>query len=459
MTINAHLRADVDIRANASANSEILDRFPTNCLVEILEDQGDWLKVKPVRLKKTVSGFVPRIALIFPLQPKPIVFPTLPIGTNTKRSVPETLKLKDFRAWLTAGGQPAWIKNADWEQLSQEQRDALLRDMAASISTDPDRWDGWVTNLTVQARHDEATMEEWEVTLQGGKEVYAIRDHYIYKQPIPNEEYFGCATKGQVMLWTGEVQASGQGETRRHFMRVNFYRMNRRMDGWFRADVTQEYVFPEDQNDPEIAANARTVFDLSVPLVRIPQDPEFAAAKAVGFTADQYIDIRRATGKGTRHFCLCGEICTAALGSMDVIPLLFSWKNQPANKKFWRVDSILDNPHEGTSVSDLQSLLPLAGLPVSETYSSIPSTPRLIKQRLENGQTVIAGCVINSVGVVKRDATIRHWVVLEDVLPVGNSGWVRIYNPFHNQEEVYEYNLFMASAGTSTGLWIDPPQA
>jgi len=36
---------------------------------------------------------------------------------------------------------------------------------------------------------------------------------------------------------------------------------------------------------------------------------------------------------------------------------------------------------------------------------------------------------------------------------------VRIYNPFHNQEEVYEYNLFMASAGTSTGLWIDPPQA
>jgi hypothetical protein len=50
-------------------------------------------------------------------------------------------------------------------------------------------------------------------------------------------------------------------------------------------------------------------------------------------------------------------------------------------------------------------------------------------------------------------------VVLEDVLPVGNNGWVRVYNPFQNREEVYDYNTFMASAGTGTGLWLDVPTA
>ena len=38
-------------------------------------------------------------------------------------------------------------------------------------------------------------------------------------------------------------------------------------------------------------------------------------------------------------------------------------------------------------------------------------------------------------------------VVVEDVLPVGNSGWVRIYNPFNNCEEVYPYDVFLASGG------------
>jgi hypothetical protein len=29
-----------------------------------------------------------------------------------------------------------------------------------------------------------------------------------------------------------------------------------------------------------------------------------------------------------------------------------------------------------------------------------------------------------------------------------------VYNPFQNREEVYEFNMFLASAGTGMGLWI-----
>jgi hypothetical protein len=72
------------------------------------------------------------------------------------------------------------------------------------------------------------------------------------------------------------------------------------------------------------------------------------------------------------------------------------------------------------------------------------------------GEFPISGCVINSRGNVTADASIRHWVIVTDVLPVGTGGWLRIYNPFPNQEEVYEYNMFMSSSETGAGLWVRP---
>jgi hypothetical protein len=39
---------------------------------------------------------------------------------------------------------------------------------------------------------------------------------------------------------------------------------------------------------------------------------------------------------------------------------------------------------------------------------------------------------------------------------MGNGGWVRIYNPFFNQEEVYPYrNIFDAGISSSLGLWVE----
>jgi hypothetical protein len=125
------------------------------------------------------------------------------------------------------------------------------------------------------------------------------------------------------------------------------------------------------------------------------------------------------------------------------------------DSKYWRAPSILKDPHEGTCAADLQSLLEVSGLK-GEIYTSIPTTPQKIKERLDSGQFAIVGCGINSGGKVKADGKIRHWVILEDLIPCGNSGWVRVYNPFMNREEVYNYSLFMTSAGVGAGLWITP---
>jgi len=451
MPVIARTRADVDIRSSLKVDASILDRFPTDCAVEILEEQKGWFKVKPMRLMHTISGYLPKPALIFAEAQKTPVFPIITSATRNTPvpSVPSSLKLVDFLKWMGKGGVPGWIDEQVWKSLSSSQQSSMLDGILASYRADRSRWENWVAGQVSNGRIEDAIMDEWIVLVQGGRELYAIRDHYVYKQPLQNDSYLGCALKGQIMRWTGITRASDKISKRKLYYEVEFYRMSRYMRGWFRADVTAEYVFPDSRNDPQVEANAATVFELSRKILRQPQDPEIATAKSKGYTGDQYIDVFAATRKRLVHFSLCGEFCAAALGAMDVIPLLQRWQES----KYPRARSILDNPHEGTSLTDLLSMLKCIGLR-GEIYSSIPTTPQNIKARITNGQLAISGCGINSNGKIKADGRIRHWVVILDILPAGNDGWVRVYNPFHNRDEVYNYNLFMRSAGIGGGLWV-----
>jgi hypothetical protein len=453
MSSFARTRADVDVRSGANVGAGVLERFPTDCLVEILEEQGDWYKIKPVRLKYTVSGYVPHAALIFPPLAQPTVFPVIFSrgGIQLGDSVPGSLKLVDFQRWQAVGGKPDWIAPEIWEGLDAEQQPALLDEISSSIRADQPGWDAWVQDVAARSHSEEAVMEEWIVRVQGGREMYAIRDHYLYEKPIADGIYFGCALKGQILHWTGKIQSGNYGGVNRIFYEVVFYRMSREIHGWFRADLLAEYIFPCNENDYQIDSNAQTAFDLSVPILRHPQDQQIADARNMGYTGAQYIDIFEATGTHLRHFCLCGEFCIATLASRDVIPTLSAWMTS----NYWRVSAILKDDHEGTGLDDLRSLLSVVGLQ-GEVYSSMPTAPQNIKARLAQGQFAISGCGIDSGGKVKADGKIRHWVIVEDIMPVGNNGWVRIYNSFNNQEEVYSYDLFIASAGTGAGLWVTP---
>ncbi len=446
----ARTRADVDLRAGPAATTGVMDRFPTDCQVEILETQDGWHKIQAVRLKRSLKGFVPHVALIFPPADRPPIFPTLnTVDGEVLPAVPPTLPLADFQQWQSAGGRPGWLAETTWAALTAEQQAALSEAMLASINQDPARWQAWLDDVTGCGRLTEARMDEWIVMLEGGREVYAIRDHYVYRKPVQDANYHGCAMKGQMMLWTGKMRCTDENGTLRRFYEVSFYRMSREMRGWFRADLADRYVYPTPEIDTLTTDNAEKVFNLARPILRHPQDHEMTDAKAMRYTGAQYINLLDVLNRPLRHFCLCGEFCVAALAGRDIIPVLQEW----IKSGYWRVNEILGQCKEGTGAGDLQSLLRVVGLK-GDAFSSMPTTLQQIKERLQSGQFAIAGCRITSGGKVKPTGTILHWVIVEDVLPVGNSGWVRIYNPFNNCEEVYTYELFLASGGGGMGLWV-----
>ena len=449
----ARTRADVDIRSGPKSSASILDRIPTDCSVEIIEELNGWFNVKPARMLHGISGYLPEAALTFPPAENPPVFPPLVTAEGIKvgTSLPSTVKLATFLHWLSVGGKPDWISEKIWLDFSSAQQAELIEKLRIASEGDQLIWNQWVADLKANGRIDEAVMGEWIVMNSGGREVYAIRDHYIYIDPMKNLSSFGCALKGQVMRWTGSVRCSDKDGKRRSYYEVDFYRMSRYLHGWFRGDIVADYVYPTPELDPSIESNALTVFDLSKQILRHPQDQAIDDAKKKGYNAAQYVDVFAATNKHIVHFSLCGEFCVAALSGKDILPTLKTW----LDSKYWRAPSILSNPHEGTSAGDLQTLLAANKLK-GEIYSSIPTTPQVIKDRLASGQFAIVGCGINSGGRVKADGKIRHWVVLQDIIPVGNSGWVRVYNPFMNRDEVYNYTMFIASSGVGAGLWVTP---
>jgi hypothetical protein len=452
MTGLARLRAEIDLRETSSPNSAIIERFDTDTIVEILDDQGDFLQINAKEIAHTVPGFVPRLALIFPPPDQPVaVFPFLQLDGDTRRvtSVPPSILLQEFLAWLGSGAKPTWIPDQEWDQLDDFSANFIIDAIESVISNNDAAWQTWLNNVNTGQRQGEATMDEWIVTLKGGRDLFPSRDYFITDQPSDQATRIGWALKGQVLRWTGQIQTDAM--TGKPMYEVDFYRMHRAMHGWMNGSLLAEYVFPTEKNDPKVASNKDNIFDLSQPILRHPQDPEFAQALADGWSAAQYLDIDRVLGRRLVHFNLCGEICVATLVGSDVIPVLQQWWASG----YWRVDKILPNPNMGTGLNDLRSILNLFNKD-GEDYNSVPVSAQFVKNKLSQGLLPISGCMITSTGKVKSGATIRHWVILEDVVPVGTSGWVRIYNPFQNQEEVYEYDTFLGSSFSGIGMWINP---
>ena len=284
--------------------------------------------------------------------------------------------------------------------------------------------------------------------------MWSIRAERIYQKPSLTGGYLGWVGVDDILHWSGRVARDASKTSARLWYQVGLYKLGRYLEGWYRSELLDEYVSPTSENDPSIAANAATVFDLNTPTLRPPDDPEIAQTLAQGSKAAQYIDIRAVIGRTKKHFNLCGEFCVAALAGENIIPLLQRWK-----AIYPRATRILEN-NQGTTIADLQSMLRLVNMSSAMfQYSSsvAPASPARVKDVLRTGQRAIAGVVINSGGKLAANGTIQHWVVIVDALPVGTGGWIRIYNPFKNQDEVYPFDLFLQALRLfGIGLWVEP---
>lgn len=155
------------------------------------------------------------------------------------------------------------------------------------------------------------------------------------------------------------------------------------------------------------------------------------------------------------NYNLCGQFCVAALCGVDVIPVVQRWYHTTQRGKI-----IIDRDY-GTAIYDLQEMLKMFNVK-SETFqpepSIAPATPGYLEKNLRAGKKAIIGVGLTPKGEAAYNASIRHWLLVSDIVRMGNSGWLRVYNSFFNQEEVYPYQrIFNAGISTGIGLWVETP--
>jgi hypothetical protein len=299
-----------------------------------------------------------------------------------------------------------------------------------------------------------STMDEWVTLMQGGREMWTIRAERIFEQASQHSSALGWVVPADVVHWTGRVQMNPDEPKYKTWYEVELTKLESQFKGWYKASLLNEFVLPTPATDLSVPENRLHAFDLRRPRLRPPDDPEIDEARKAGRLAAQYIDVRRALGWGQLHHNLCGEFCVAALASSDVVPLLGNWLPTYAPARGILSEDL------GTSIPDLESMLDAYRMKY-EFYraegSVAPITPTYVRNKLDTGRMAIVFTGVTASGTVKSHSRIRHWVVIEDILPIGSSGWLRVYNPFCNREEVYRFDdVFDLPSRASIGLWVEP---
>ena len=446
--------SSANLRGTPDLKSSVIEALNPQEHVQILEDAGNMLKVQATRWTPPILGYVLKSSIINN-QPSQQVFPKVELGSGISvPSVPSSLPLATFQTWLDSQSESPWLPNDYLDLIKSGQQPSVGALIRQAISDHQADWDAWVSEITQQGRTAIATLDEWLVILAGGREMWSFRTERIFAQPSQSSAAPAWVTPQDVLRWTGHVRINNLEPKYKNWYEVEFTKLDKEFKGWYKADLLEEYIMPTPDTDLTIPENKDKVFDLSHPLLRLPADPEIDAARKAGLLGAQYINIKAATGWAKVNHNLCGEFCAAALGASDIIPFLKGWITTYAGAK-----NILEYD-TGTSIQDLKSMLDLFDKKYDffqSEASVMPLTPTYLRKMLDTGRMAIVGTGITYNGQLKWSSHIRHWVVIEDFVRVANSGWVRVYNPFSDHEEVYPFNVvFDAASGTAMGLWLQP---
>jgi hypothetical protein len=446
--------SSVNLRGEPDPSSSTIHALDPQAPVEILAEAGDMLQVRISQWQPPIVGYVPRTAILR-LRKNTGVFPRVEISDEFAiPSVPASLPLSVFKRWLGSGEEAPWVPTAYADEMRAGKRGsigALVRGIIRDHGAD---WDAWVTEVASQARESSCILDEWIALMEGGREMWSIRAERLFAEPSQHGGALGWFVPTDVLHWTGRVRFNGNEPKYKTWYEIECNKLDRELKGWYKASLLNEFTPPTANTDLADPRNRNHAFDLLWPRLRAPADPEIDEARLAGRVAAQYIDVKRAIGWGQLHHNLCGEFCVAALASRDVIPLLEAWISTYARAK-----DILAGDG-GTSILDLEAILDAHSMKY-EFYraegSVSPVTPVYIRQKLDTGRMAIVFTGVTQAGAVKSHSRIRHWVVVEDIRCVGSSGWLRVYNPFPNREEVYRFDeVFDMPSRSSIGLWVEP---
>lgn len=446
--------SSVNLRSLPDLKSHVIEALNPQDHIEVLEEAGDMLKVQATRWHPPVLGYMLRSAVILD-RGTPQVFPKVEIKPGFSiPAVPASIPLSAFQAWLDSGQESPWLP-ADYAGAIQSGQQPSVGGLVRQVISDHrSEWDAWVSDVQAAGRLDSAPIDEWLVVMAGGRSMYSIRTERIFVEPSEHCAAPAWVVPADVLRWTGHVRINNNEPKYKTWYQVEFTKLDRQFKGWYKAALLEEFVMPTVSTDLTDLDNQKTVFDLSRPRLRLPADPEIDAARKAGRTGAQYIEISKAIRSTAVKHNLCGEFCAAALAGCDVLPLIVQWMTA-----YKLAASILQNDF-GTSVADLQAMLDSFGKKYEffrAEASVAPITPTYVRRMLDSGRMAIIGTGITYSGVVKWGSRIRHWIIIEDLVRVGNSGWVRVYNPFQNREEVYPFDtVFDTLSRSAIGLWVEP---
>jgi hypothetical protein len=446
--------SSVNLRATPDLKTSVIEALKPQEHVQVLEDAGNMVKVLATRWTPPILGYTLKSS-VFQQKPDPQIFPKIDLGNGLAiPSVPASLPLSTFLTWLDSQAESPWLPAGYLDAIKSGQRPSVGGQIRAAITNHQADWDAWVAEIKQQNRTDSAIMDEWLVILAGGREMWSFRTERLFAQPSQSSAAPAWITSQDVLHWTGHIRINNLEPKYKVWYEVQFTKLDREFKGWYKASLLEEYIIPTPDTDLTIPGNQAKVFDLSHPLLRLPADPEIDAARKAGLSGAQYINIKNATGWAKVNHNLCGEFCAAALGASDVVPFLKAWLAAYAGAK-----PILLND-TGTGIPDLESMLTQFNKKYEffqSEASVIPLTPAYLRKMLDSGRMAIMGTGITYDGKLKWSSHVRHWVVIEDFIRVANSGWVRVYNPFSDREEVYPFTVvFDSVSGSSIGLWVDP---
>lgn len=445
--------SSVNLRSEPDLQSHVAEVLGPQEQVQVLEDRGEMLKVQTTKWQPHLVGYALKSAIVHDEADRE-VFPKINVGKDIEiPSVPPSLSLNAFLRWLDSGDESPWLPANYLQAIQSGEQPSVGKLIRQAVADHHSEWDAWVSEIRSQGREASAALDEWLVILTGGREMWSFRTERIFTQPSQISVAAAWVTPKDILHWTGHVRVNNRETKYKTWYEVEFTKLDREFKGWYKASLLEEFVLPTAGTDMTIPENKEKVFDLSRPRLRLPADAEVEQAKQSGRAAAQYIDVREALGWGQIHHNLCGQFCVAALGASDVIPLLKQWL-----PVYRRAKEILEKDY-GSGIPDLQSLLDV----LKKRYeffqaeaSVIPATPGYLRKMLDTGRMAIVGVGITNTGLIKWNSRTRHWVVIEDIIRVGNSGWVRLYNPFHNREEVYPFGaVFDTVSGSAIGLWVE----
>ncbi len=447
-------RSSVNLRIAPSLKSSVIAALDPLEEVQVLDDSQDMVLVQTTQRRPPAKGYMLKSAIVRPVA-KPQVFPNVDLGNNVAiPSVPPSLPLSTFQTWLDSGAESPWLPADYLDGIRTGQHPSVGESIRQTISDHRDQWDAWVAEVKSQQRETSCTLDEWLAILGGGREMWSFRTERLFTEASQHAAAPAWVSRNDVLHWTGHVRLNDKEPKYKLWYGVEFTKLDRQFSGWYKADLLHEFVVPTPDTDLTIPDNNKKVCDLSRPLLRMPADPEFEAARKAGRMGAQYIDIRGALGYELIQHNLCGELCVAALAGSDIIPFLKKWIAASKTAKQLLAQD------RGTTTLDIEEMLRVAG----KTYefwraepSIAPVTPDYLRKGLDGGRMALVATGITVTGVVRSKSRIRHWVVIEDILAVANGAWVRVYNPFQDREQVYTLEAVLNTAVSSAiGWWVEP---